>query len=191
MSDTSSVSSSSVSDKARVYKCGACNGLGHNKRTCPTITKVKVVREPKPVEMQPAPVPPSPPPLPPSPPASVAAPEKLISSALDRVFTARKEYFAPIFGLLRSEYTRTPGAFTIEQVPHTSASDGRSHLTIKHSHPFDIVHPDGKEQTINAYTYYHLVIEPFVSKSGHTKQRYIELTTIDAYRRPFTVCKYC
>lgn len=167
-----------------MYKCGACGVLGHNKRACPTMTA------------KPAPAPdvdlllfagmPAPPPTPAPPPAPAPA----VSSALDRVFTAPKSYIAPIFGLLRAEYIRTPTAFSINQVPHTSHKDGSMHVTIRHDHPFTVKHRDGTYTTNNSFTLYHLQMTPYVGKSGQTKQRYIALTTIDADKKPITLAYY-
>ena len=188
MSETSSVSSSSSGPK-RQYKCGSCGGIGHNKRACPSITTVKIAREPKP---KPAPAPA----LAVEPDVDlllldgVPKPVPAVRTALDRVFCAPTASRAPIFGLLRAEYVRNPTAFSIEQFPHTTVKDATLHITLKHSHPYTFTSKDGTTSHTNAFTLYHLSATTYVCKAGYIKQRYIALTTIDADKKPITIVTY-
>ena len=200
MSESSSVSSDGVK---RQYKCGSCGGLGHNKRACTSRTTVKIVRVPKPAPEPevdllsfvpvpaPAPVRADPPrleivlPLPPSPPS-----EKKVVNALDRVFSAPTVGRSPLMGLLRREYFADPKAFTLEQTPHTSLKDGSMHITMKHTHPYTYTHKNGDKEVINSFTLYHIGIQPMINKAGQTVQKYVNLSTVDAERKPILLAIY-
>jgi hypothetical protein len=95
-----------------------------------------------------------------------------------------------MMGLLRREYIADPKAFTLEQAPHTSARDGTMHITMKHDHPYDFMRSDGSTERISSFTLYHIGIKPMINKAGQTVQKYVNLSTIDAERKPFTLAIY-
>lgn len=197
----------STESKPRVITCSVCKGAGHNKRTCPTTTQLKLVRvakeapEPTPTP-EPAPLPPRNetvfmPPLPPPLPASETSSTTSGSTGrhvecLEFVFNRiGPRSFSSIWGLLRKCYNEDPSAFSIVMLPHISKADAGEHITVRHSHPFTVTMRDGSEKSIAAQTYYHFNFRDVITKSGGTKRIWTNITCLDAFKKQVVIASWC
>lgn len=208
MSDCSSSSVGSSVSHSRSYKCGACGGIGHNRRSCSSVSKTVLARkskEPDPPVLRVVEAPkawkgvpddeeidllsfvpvsePAPKPLPPSPPSSVVGKSK--PNELGFVLTRKAKHASPHFLLLRTLYNHFPEQFSIHISPHASKHEAEEHITILHSYTYFVA--DEVERT--AYAYYHAYFRTISTPQG-TKKVWTRFTGIDAYKKMVILAEF-